>query len=304
VDDLAHGGSEASFGKVKTIGVQNAKRRFLRPHCLSLVRFTGCGQYAGMISLVLLRRIRPAACLLSCGLLFPGAGARNASADTPPPAPVSAEAASFDAVTARLDRGGSFYLYLSAAQWLSDLSQKVLEWRDLALAANTPPAESNRERITQGFNLAAALIRQSGLEQITGVGASSLAIAPGVYRSTFFVHHDKGAEKGFLDTLFGSGPHTLTGLDFLPADTAAANFGDWDVPRLIGAVRETLEQSGIPELKKGVDDGLAQFASVTGMSLDDLLGSLGGSADRSVPGSGAEANHPGAAPGPAHRSKG
>jgi hypothetical protein len=234
----------------------------------------------GMISLF--RRSGLAAWMVCGGLLLPGVCARSAGPDTPAPAtaataPVSAQAGSFDAVTARLDRGGTFYLYLGTAQWLENLSREITEWRDLAVSMVPAEDDANREKIRQGFNLAASLVQKSGVEQITGVGASSLAVAPGIYRNTFFVHHDKDKETGFLGTLFGSGPHALTGLDFLPADTAAANYGDCDISGFVSALRTSLDQSGIPEVKKAVADGLARFALVTGMSLDDFLQSLGGS---------------------------
>jgi hypothetical protein len=225
-------------------------------------------------------RSRLAAAILSLSLLLCVIGARSAGADPQPAAPptavVSAPATSFDAVTARLDRGGSFYLYLSAADWLSTLSQTITQYRDLAFPPGAAQTPAEREKVAREFDLAATLIKQSGLEQITGLGASSLALEPGVYRNTFFVHHAAGQETGFLGSLFGTAPHALTGLDFLPADTAAASFGDCDNTGLVTTVRGTLEQSGIPEVQKAVAYGLSQFALVTGLSLDDFLQSLGG----------------------------
>src|SRR5690349_17093248 len=42
---------------------------------------------------------------------------------------VSAEKTSFNEVTAQLDPGGNFYLYLGTAQWLDGLSGKIGAWR-------------------------------------------------------------------------------------------------------------------------------------------------------------------------------
>ena len=201
----------------------------------------------------------------------------KSAAPIPVPAQVSAEPTSFDEVAARLDRGGSFYLYLSTEQWLADLSQQLVRWRDFALSAGLAKSDDDRAHVTQAFDLAAALVKKSGIEQISGAGFSSLAIAPGTYRNTAFVHHYPGKETGFLNTLFGSAPHPLTELDLLPADTAVATFGDYDVARFIGALRETVEQSGSADLKQSFANGLAQFSLVTGLSLDAFLASLGGS---------------------------
>ena len=220
----------------------------------------------------------PLALLLSTGLFLTGSRAWCATADAQPAAPVSTRPTSFDAVTARLDKGGPFYVYLSTAQWLSDLSLKIIEWRDLALPPASAATAADRENISQSFALAAEFVKKSGVEQITGVGASSLEVEPGIFRNTFFVHHNKGGETGLLNTLCGTSPHPLTQLDLLPADTAAANFSDVDLAGLLSGVRDTLNQSGFPNAKQAVAEAQKRFSAFAGMSLDSFLGSLGDTA--------------------------
>ena len=224
------------------------------------------------------------AAVLSGGLLLLGVSRGPAAPNSPTPAATPSPAApavrtSFDEVTARLDKGGSFYLYLSTAEFLDKLSTHVIEWRDLLLSSlpkDQKPAD--RQPIEQGFAALAKLVKGSGVEQITGFGASSLALEPGLNRNTTFIHHYKGAEKGLLfDTFYGSAPHGLTMLDALPKDTALASYGDFDLAGLLRTVLDTLETSGVPEVKQAVDQGLAQFTAVSAMSLDDVLRSLGGS---------------------------
>ncbi len=193
----------------------------------------------------------------------------SASTNSPP----SAESNSFDETTARLDRGGTLYLYLSLAQWLDGLSGQLT-----ALRASLPTdgmSAEDRTKMDQMFNLGATLVKNSGLEQITGLGASSLAVEPGVYRNTVFVHHYKGKESGILNTLVGTAPHNLTALDLLPADTGLASSGDYDVAGLVRAVLQTIDQSGIPELQQGKAESLQKFQASTGMTLDEFLASLG-----------------------------
>ncbi len=236
-----------------------------------------------MISLS--RPLRLATLIFGSGLLWWGAHSQGAVLDNPPPQaanPVpastpgfaSAGSTSFDAVTARLDRGGTFYLYLSAAQWLQDLSTRVSQWRDL-VAAQGSKLDADRQNIARAFDLGTALIKQSGLEQVTGLGASSITLSPGFYRNTFFTHHYAGKETGLLSTLFGTAPHALSVLDLLPADTAAADLGDFDAPRLLTEWRAALEHSGIPEVQQGLASGLKQFSTWTGLSFDDFVRSLG-----------------------------
>ena len=244
----------------------------------------GCGLLSTMASLPRFSLLLTVAVFCG-GTLLPGALPQSVRAASVAPAPAAAPAptpvqpTSFDEVAARLDKGGTFYLYLSAAQWFDGLSSHVTEWRDLALNA-LPKDQKNaadRRNIEKGFAALAKLIKQSGIEQITGMGASSVALEPGLNRNVVFVHHHKDAEMGLFGTAFGDKPHPLEGLDYLPADTAYAHYGDLDLSRILRTVYDTLEGSGIPEVKKGVDDALAQFQQVTGLSAEDAVGSLGGS---------------------------
>ncbi len=235
---------------------------------------------------------QPAALVLSTGFLFvagcgPG-GSSNPSNTTKfenpapgnsasPASPPSAETNSFDETTARLDRGGALYLYLSTAQWLEGLSGQIDKLRTSIPTDSMSP--SDRKEMGQAFDLGTSFVKNSGLEQITGVGASSLAIEPGVYRNTVFVHHYKGKESGFLNSIVGTSPHGLTALDLLPADTALASSGDYDIVGLLRAVMQTIDQSGIPDLQKTKAESLQKFQESTGMTLDDFLSSLGQEVD-------------------------
>ncbi len=233
-----------------------------------------------------------AAGLLCCGLLaFSACDKSDTPAKVTEPeqvqrqstAPASAvlkpaEPSSFDEVAASLDKGGALYFYLSTEQWLAGLSEKVASLRDTVLPAMAGSAKSaDQESAARAFGIVTDLVKKSGLEEVTGLGASSFALEPGLYRNKLFVHHYKGKGDGFLWSMAGGAPHPLTAHDFLPADTALASFMDLDIAKLMGVVRQTLEATGNPEIKKGLDTALIQFASATGMQLDEVLESLGGS---------------------------
>ena len=167
------------------------------------------------------------AALLGGGLTLLGSTFTRAA--LPPPAPAVGGATpapvtpvsptSFDEVAARLDRGGSFYLYLSAAQWFDKLSGNVTAWRDLALNAipkdpKDPKDAADRQKISQGFDVLAKFVQDSGIEQITGLGASSIALEPGLNRNIVFVHHVRGKETGLFGTLLGGGSARADGSGF------------------------------------------------------------------------------------------
>src|SRR5690242_4424498 len=140
---------------------------------------------------------------------------------------VSAERTSFKEVTSKLDTGGDFYLYLSTEQWLENLSGKISGWHELAGAV--PEFQDHRDVVDTAFGVVARVVKDSGLENVSGVGMSSIAREPGLYHSKMVVHHYPGEGNGFIWTLFGKEPHELTGLDLLPTDTAMAAFYDLDV---------------------------------------------------------------------------
>lgn len=203
--------------------------------------------------------------------------------DTPTPASsrpagqavVSAEKTSFNEVTAQLDPGGSLYGYLSTSQWLEGLSGRVDGWRDAVLSL-PDLGGAERENVTKAFDLVTRLIRNSGVESISGVGVSGIALEKGFYQTKFVVRRDPGSAPGGIWTLFGRAPRPLQELDWLPADTVWAGFSDVDVGGIWSALVSEVEQAGFPEAKAGLDqlNGIVQQA--TGKKLDELLGSLGG----------------------------
>jgi len=195
------------------------------------------------------------------------------------PGPKAAEPNSFEEVAAQLDRGGALYFYLSTEQWLAGLSENLVKLRDFILSS-TPAKQfdtADRDKAERVFKIVTDLVKKSGLEEITGIGASSFALEPGLHRNKFFVHHYKDKGTGFLWSAFGKAPHRLTALDLLPADTALAAFADVDLAQLVGVVRQEIEQSGLAEVKQGLDQALLHFSAAAGISLDEVLQSLGGS---------------------------
>ena len=199
----------------------------------------------------------------------PSAAAASASA-TP-----SAEKNSFDAVTAKLDRGGDFYLYLSTEKWLDGLSKNIEGARQFVLGL-PDLGETEKAGIDKAITVITSITKGSGVEEISGVGMSSLAIEDGFYRNRMIIHHYPGRNSGLIWSLFGKGPHPLDGLNLLPEKTVMASFGDLDLALLWTAVRTNVAAVAPPAFMAQIDQGLAQFAAATGLEVNDLLASLGG----------------------------
>jgi len=184
------------------------------------------------------------------------------------------ERTSFAEVTAQLDPGGNFYLYLGTAQWLEHLSTKVETWRNTftAMPDLTP---DNAANVNKAFDLVNHLIKDSGVEDITGLGLSSVEIEKGMFRNKMLLHHYPDTGSGFLWKLCGQAPHALTGLDLLPANTALAAFSDMDLPLLWKVTQDEVAKSGFPQAQEFVQKLPAQFEQKTQLKWDAFLNSLG-----------------------------
>ena len=202
----------------------------------------------------------------------PMAAAPQAAAPTPTPAPKSATPNSFDEVTSQLEPGGDFYLYLNTQQFLSKLDGFINSLHDMAASQSGGDPD-----VDKGFGVIKDIVHKSGVEDVTGFGASSFCYTPGSHRNKIFVHHDPDKGSGLLWTLFGKAPHPLTQLDFLPSDTAYVAFTDFDLAQLINFARQEALQSGVPEAQQAVNQWQTQFEGLTQLKLDDVLNSLNGS---------------------------
>ncbi|HSY17606.1 MAG TPA: hypothetical protein VK815_04690 [Candidatus Acidoferrales bacterium] len=187
----------------------------------------------------------------------------------------SASKTSFTEVTSQLDPGGNFYLYLGTAQWLEHLTGKIEGWRKTFTSFPDAKPE-DVANINKAFDIITRLTAESGIEDISGFGISSIEIEKGMYRNKALLHHYPGKGTGFLWKLIGNAPHPLDGLDLLPADTALAIFSDANLPLVWSVVKDQTAKAGFPEAQKMLDQLPAQFEQATKLKWDDVLHSLGG----------------------------
>jgi len=188
---------------------------------------------------------------------------------------VPAVKTSFTEVTSQLDPGGNFYLYLGTAQWLDNLSTRVGAWRQTFTAmSNLKPEDA--ANITKAFDIATRLIKDSGIEDVSGVGMSSVEIEKGMFRNKALLHHYPGKGDGFLWQFLGKEPHPLTGLDFLSADTALAVFSDVDLPLLWTVAQKEIGKSDLPQAQAWLQKLPVQFERRTQVKWNAFLNSLGG----------------------------
>ena len=186
----------------------------------------------------------------------------------------SAEQTSFKEVTSKLDSGGNLYVYLGTEQWLKGLSAQVDKWHEMV--ASLPDAQDNIKVIDSAFNIGNNLIKDSGLQDISGIGISSIAREPGIYCNKMVVHHYPGQGNGFLWTIFGKQAHDLDGLNLLPANTAMAAFYDVDSAEIWSVIQKQCEQSGFPQAQEALKQFQDQFVKNAGIRWDEFIASLDG----------------------------
>jgi hypothetical protein len=185
---------------------------------------------------------------------------------------VSAEKTSFDEVTSKLDKGGNLYLYLSTEQVMARMATNLAAFSNMFTQLPNVP----QENVTKIFEVIGNLVKESGIEHISGVGASSIAREPNFYYNKFIVHHYTGENDGLLWTMFGNESHPLKELDLLPEDTAFASYMDLDVPLVWKTIQKELKQAHNPQIDQGLAQIPDKFKASMGISLDDVMASLGG----------------------------
>ena len=189
-----------------------------------------------------------------------------------PEAKVAARPTSMAAVTKHLDFGGSFYIYMSTEQIL-EMANEV--GADIAkLVEQIAPAGEEKAQIQLALNLIKRGWRDSGLGDVSGLGASSFAVERGLNRNVAFLHHHPGKGDGLIWKMFGTQPHEQGGLKLMPASTLMAVHTDLDTALILNWLKDFIKNSGIPPLADEFEQGLEQANQQIG--LEKLLATLDG----------------------------
>lgn len=186
----------------------------------------------------------------------------------------SAKKTSFNEVTARLNPGGSLYMYVSTEGFVKAVDEFAQNLRKLLETQLSKSPEENKEALAI-FDFVFGLIKKSGLMEISGIGVSSIALDEHLNHSKMVVHHYKDKGKGLIWELLQEGPHELPALKMLPADTVLAGFADCKLNVLWQWIKQQAEASGLPGVKKAILS-LEPTLQQQGIQLTQLLDSLTG----------------------------
>jgi hypothetical protein len=187
---------------------------------------------------------------------------------------VSAEKTSFDEVTAKLNKGGNLFVYMDTQQIMTGLSNHIVAASNFVTALPAIPSDK-RETAGRVIGALNGLAINSGVDEISGLGMSSIAREPDFYYGKLVLYHYPGQNNGVIWSLFGAAPHPLD-VDLLPETTALAFFSDFDLQMAWTNINHLLAGLDIPGVADGLRQVPKQFHQQTGLALDDTLKSLGG----------------------------
>ncbi|MDP7740437.1 MAG: hypothetical protein QGF67_03290 [Lentisphaeria bacterium] len=176
---------------------------------------------------------------------------------------------SFTEITSQLDAGGQLYFYLSTEHALAKLTDAINDLHKML----SPYEEKAGEPMGIFFKTLNTIVAESGLVEISGLGASSFAISDVLYRNRVVLHHYQDDGGGKLWQMFGSEPKPLEMLDLLPANTAIAYYADVDVELAWKWIGSTVMSTGVQEIQQQwgrMEEGLDD----RGVDINALLGSL------------------------------
>lgn len=187
------------------------------------------------------------------------------------PAVASAEKTSFAEVTAQLDPGGDYYVYLNTGRIIKnvgtymDMVKKMVRGNEAAASDETEKA----------LTFLGKLIVDAGIGEIDGFGASSVSMENGLSHSKVVLHHGKGKNTGLLWQVMGNEPHAQPELDNLPSSTVMAMYTDFRADVLWSWLKKEFAASGVAEIQGSLPK-FEQELQAKGFPWQKLLTSLDG----------------------------
>jgi hypothetical protein len=174
-------------------------------------------------------------------------------------------------VTAKLDQGGEAFGYLHTEK-ITAAFMRLLANLEKNMA---PSAVAGQDKTAQAFAMLNMLFKGYGLEEIGGLGYSSITLRPGLHRSRIVIYHRPGRDKGLIWNIAGPAPRYLDEIAMLADDTALAFISDYNVEKLAAWIGQQGQKMPGQEMGQGL--GMMKMGlAAAGIDGDRLLKSYGG----------------------------
>ena len=172
-----------------------------------------------------------------------------------------------------LSQGGDFYVCLSTGQWAANLDQAVAKIMKMVKVVLPEVEQENLQLISYFLT---AFLRDSGVREFAGVGASSVAMAEDMHQNRLFLQHPVGPPKGFLWEAFTAENRPFDWLQRLPANTVYARWAMVRPEPVWNWLKQVIDGCGRPDIVRGFHEGLEKGRKEEGVELDRWFASVTG----------------------------
>jgi prepilin-type processing-associated H-X9-DG protein len=185
----------------------------------------------------------------------------------------------FNIVSAKLDKGGSYYSIQNTKYLFSYIQGGLKAARDLL--GSLPPRQLGGVPPMMIMDAVEAIINDSGVNEVLACGMSSILINPKakepLFQNKTFLYHGSKKTKGFLWTLVPPDNKKLTDIYRLPKNTLSAFSADIYPAKIWDTIKKVLAKLPVPPLKMMPALAEMQFAQRYKLQLPVVLESISGS---------------------------
>jgi uncharacterized protein DUF1559 len=185
----------------------------------------------------------------------------------------------FNIVSAKLDKGGSYYSIQNTKYLFSYIQGGLKAARNLL--GSLPPRQLGGVPPMMIMDAVEAIINDSGVNEVLACGMSSILINPKakepLFQNKTFLYHGSKKPKGFLWTLIPPDNKKLTDIYRLPKNTLYAFSADIYPAKIWDTIKKVLAKLPVPPLKMMPMLAEMQFTQRYKLQLPVVLESLSGS---------------------------
>ena len=174
-------------------------------------------------------------------------------------------------VTAKLDQGGEAFGYLHT-EAITAAVLRVMTHLEKSLV---PASAGGQEKAAEALRMMSMFFKGYGLEEISGLGYSSITLKPGLHRNRVAIYHRPGRNQGLIWNIAGPAPRYLEEMKLLADDTAMAFVADYNIEKLADWIGKQGQKMSGQQMGQGMNMMKAGLASA-GIDGDRLLKSYGG----------------------------
>ena len=186
----------------------------------------------------------------------------------------------FSIVSAKLDKGGSYYAIQNNKYFFSYLKEGINAIRGL-IASLPAPQKANGVQPLLVVEALEKIIDKSGVEELSACGMSSILINPKakepLFQNKIFLYHGNKKPQGFLWTLIPDTNKNLTDIERLPQNTIIAFSAEIAPDKVWDAVKQVFAQLPVPKFRMLPTIAEMQFMQTHHVQLTEVLKSLSGS---------------------------